>query len=115
MEKELKSWAPRLPSAGIKRRLFPDEQPHLDWHRVFAGLAGLAACVALTLSVISHETAAETYRPGPLAAMAWSNQAPPSYQLPDTAQSENRVNRATLAWTNPGHFSSIVGFTRDTN
>jgi hypothetical protein len=75
--------------------------------------ATAAACLVFTVAVASRENRASAAPSGPLVAMIWSNQTPPSYQVADTFQSENRVIRATFAWTNPARSNSSVGFMRN--
>lgn len=109
-EAELKSWKPRRPSASISRRLFPARSGRQEFARTLSWLATAAACLTFTVVVASRTDRAGASPEGSLVAMNWSNQAPPSYQMADTFQSENRVIRATFAWTNPSHSNSSVGF-----
>jgi len=110
-EAQLKSWKPRRPSASISRRLFAPRNAHPELGRALSWCATATACLLLTVGVVRHGDAGPAAS-NPLVAMIWSNQAPPSYFVADTFQSENRVIRATLASTNPGQTTSVTGFTQ---
>lgn len=108
------SWKPRRPSAKISRRLFGARAANHELMKAASWLATAAACVLFTVQSVRTGEGGGNHA-GPLVAMIWSNQTPPSYFVADTFQSENRVTHVTFASTNPGHSTSSVGFMRSTN
>ncbi len=118
LEAQLKSWAPRRPSAKIERRLFhrPARARVSELTRALAWLTPAAACMVFALAALRQESTAEgASRPEYLFAMALSNQAAVNVLHSDAAQPENRVVRASFEWTNRGGSGSSIRFMPLTN
>jgi hypothetical protein len=115
LETQLKSWAPRRPSAKIERRLFPRRGRVPELARALAWLTPAAACMVLALAAVRQEGAAGASRPDYMFAMAFSNQAGANIMHSDAAQPENRVMRASFEWTNRGGSGSSIRFMPLTN
>ena len=122
LELQLRSWAPRPPSAKLNQKLFPQSQPEAEvpsriTHHAsrevfsFRWLAPATAALLLVCLVLNqHNTAPLTggVRREPMVAMIMSNQSAISY-LPGTFQREQNIVLAdTFEWTNgSGSTSSI--------
>jgi hypothetical protein len=116
LEAQLKSWAPRRPSARIERRLFPQRMRAADLTRSLAWLAPAAACMILALATVRQEgVSTGAARPEYMFAMIMSNQASASILRDDGAEPENRVMHASFEWTNRGGSGSSTRFMPSTN
>jgi hypothetical protein len=112
-ETQLRSWQPRRPSAGLKRRIFfarpgtPTTAAFLGW------LAPVTACALLTLLVFNSGNGlpAGSSSHGTMVAMILSNQNYAAYVSDDSQNVQNRLSRVTLDWTNRGVSTSSIGFT----
>jgi hypothetical protein len=116
LETQLKSWAPRRPSAKIERRLFPRRVRVPELARALAWLTPAAACMVFALAAVRQEGgAAGASRPESMFAMVFSNQTGANFLHSDAAQPENRVMRASFEWTNRGNSGSSIRFMPLTN
>jgi len=110
-EAQLRSWQPRLPSAGLKHRIF-NARPRTS-EMVMGSLRRLtpaAACLLVALVTfyqggnLSHRPA----RPAFMVGMIGSNQIALAY-LPDNSRQElNSVSPATFEWTNRSSSTSSI-------
>jgi hypothetical protein len=88
----------------------------VDLARALAWLAPVAACMVLALAAARQEAgSADATRPEYVFAMMLSNQTPSNVLPDDGSQSENRVERASFAWTNHGDSGSSIRFMPFTN
>ena len=116
LEAQLKSWAPRRPSANIDRRLFPRRARAPELARALAWLVPAAACLVFALATVWQEGgAAGASRPESMFAMVLSNQTGANFLQNDAAQPENRVMRASFEWTNRSSSGSSIRFMPLTN
>jgi hypothetical protein len=116
LEAQLKSWAPRRPSAKIERRLFPRRRRVSELARALAWLTPAAACMVFALAAVRQEGgSAGAARPEYMFAMVLSNQTAANILHSDAAQPENRVMRASFEWTNRGGSGSSIRFMPLTN
>jgi hypothetical protein len=109
MEKELRHWTPRRPSAGLEKALFGPADA--DSRRFAPGLgfrwlAPVTACLLLTFAVWQEtgvSARGEHFAGGDLhGSLACSN------LLFCTGGGENFWNRVTFDWTKEGQFTSTV-------
>jgi len=112
-ETQLRSWQPRRPSAGLKRRVFsaqprtPTVAPLLGW------LAPVTACALLTLLVYNSGNGLPGIPAGrgAMMAMVLSNQNYAAYAADGSQNVQNRLSNITFDWTNSGTSTSNVQFT----
>jgi len=112
-EAQLRSWQPRRPSAGLKRRVF-SARPGTPAAAVFLGwLAPATACALLTLLVFNTGNAlpAGSGSHGMTVAMILSNQNYAAYAPDDPQSVQNRLATATFDWTNRGISTPNMRFT----
>jgi len=112
-ETQLRSWRPRRPSAGLKRRIF-SSRPGLPATAAFLGwLAPVTACGLLTLLVFNSGNGlpAGSNNHGTIFAMILSNQNYAAYASDGSQNVQNRVSSVTFDWTNSGSSSSSIRFT----
>ena len=117
LETQLRSWQPRRPSAGLKRRLFATPvslMPRMAW---FVGwLVPATACALLTFSVFTsgNSIPGRSSRPEPMVATMLSNQ---SFLVPAPEgpwKGQNELSSVTFDWTNrSGSTSSMPSFPRN--
>jgi len=109
LETQLRSWQPRRPSPGLKRKLFAVPMwlaPKLAW--ALGSLASVAACVLLTLSIFNSGNSGVSSHSEPMAALILSNRSDPAY-LPGNFQgAQNNVSSVTFDWTNQGGLTSSM-------
>src|SRR5207244_9812256 len=55
LEKQLRSWQPRRPSAGIKLRLFPDQRRRRKFIWAIGWFAPTVACGLVALAVLRQD------------------------------------------------------------
>jgi len=109
----LRSWQPRHPSAGLKRRIF-SAQPGTPGPAAFLGwLAPATACALLTLLAFnsSNGLPAGSSSHGMTVAMILSNQNCAAYASDGSQNVQNRLATVTFDSTNRGASSSNVRFT----
>ncbi len=105
LEKQLYSWAPRRPSAKLKRRLFGSSTAQTEPLAPFqlGWLAPAAACCLIAFAIFGQRNSAYLPRSataGPMVAMILSNQSYAAY-LPGSFQREqNGLPKDTFEWTN---------------
>jgi hypothetical protein len=112
-EAQLRSWRPRQPAAGLKRKIFAAEavMPTAAW--LWRGLAPTMACVLLTLMALNRGGDGPGQKP--MLAMVLSNQNCAAYASDGAQTAHNHVAAVTFDWTNHSSFKSIIGFTPTTN
>jgi hypothetical protein len=113
MNENLRSWQPRQPSAGLKRRIFrlvrAHESPAGRW--LWSCLAPTMACAAMTLIVFNHEG-------GGLKSelpIILRNQATAGVAATGEQTQENTLAAVTFDWTNQSVFRSSIRFTPTMN
>lgn len=112
LETQLKSWAPRRPSARIKRRLFPTPSTGLKMIMAFNWLAPTTVCMLLALAVFKQDNiSAASSRHDPAVAMMLSNQNFVAYLTRGSSQIEHNILPATFESTNRSDSTSTIGFT----
>ncbi len=112
-ETQLRSWQPRRPSAGLKRRIFsaqPGEPATAAWP---GWLAPATACALLTLLLFNSGNGlpAGSGSHGTMMAMILSNQNYAAYASDGPQNVQNRLASVTFDWTNSGISTSSMGFT----
>ena len=114
-EAQLSSWAPRRPSAGLKRRIFAAPARRLAASVWLLQLAPAAACLLAIIASFnqSNSLSSGSYHLRLMGGMPGSNQIvciPGLY-----VQEHNDVSNLTFEWTNRnGSTSSISSFSPDT-
>jgi hypothetical protein len=109
LENQLRSWQPRRPSSGLKRKLFAgpvNVTRRMAW--VLGSLAPATACALLTFSVFNSGNYNASSRPAPMVAMILSNQSSAAYASGNGDQSQNSLFSVTFDWTNHGNFTSSM-------
>ena len=112
-EKQLRSWIPRRPSAGIKARLFSPPAPKKAELAPVCWLAPAVACLCLALAAVgwTHSPAASRANQ-PMIASILSNQNCMAFLGGRSSQVDlNVLRRVTFTWTNKSVSNSIIGFT----
>ena len=113
-EKQLRSWIPRPPSAGIKARLFsaPPPAQKAEPASVYL-LAPAVACMCLVLAVLGWTHGpATSHANRPIFASILSNQNCMAFLGGRSSQIDlNALCRVTFTWTNKSVSNSIIGFT----
>ena len=112
-ETQLRSWQPRHPSAGLKRRIF-SARPGVPASTAFLGwLAPVTACALLTLLVFNpgNGLPAGPANQGTVLAMMLSNQNYAAYASDGPQMVQNRLASITFDSTNRGSLPSSMGFT----
>src|SRR5262245_33225217 len=97
LETQLKSWAPRRPSAKLEARLFGRAPARMS----FGWLAPAAACLLLAVSIVNPRNEgllASVGDSGPWVGAALSNQSYAAYFPANYRGAENCL--ATFEWTN---------------
>ena len=116
LEEQLKSLAPRRPSARIERRIFGAKSRAVELRRAVAWLAPAAACMVLALAAARPGAGSSAAaRPQSMFAMMASNRVYASLLSDSGAQPENCVVRASFQWTNKGDSGSSIRFIPITN
>lgn len=109
LEAQLKSWAPRRPSARLERKLFGAPASKAPLIQSFGWLAPAMACL-LFVGVIANQRSETTFSIGAvdeeMVAMSLSNQSYAAYLPGSFKQKQNRWD--TFEWTNGGGFTSSV-------
>ena len=117
LERQLRSWIPRHPSAKLKARLFagqavPEgENPWQFSWRHFAPVTGILFLVMVTLSSRNVDSIYFAGSPSEslLAAMALNNQTAASYFTSADSCDRNALPRETFESTNASHSPSGMG------
>jgi len=112
-ETQLRSWRPRHPSAGLKRRIFRT-QPNLTTRAAMLGwLVPATACALLTLLVFNpaNNLPGGSNGRGVTMAMVLSNQNYAAYASDGSQNVQNRLAGITFDSTNRGSSPSSIRFT----
>jgi len=112
-ETQLRSWQPRRPSAGLKRRIF-SARPGAPTTAVFLGwLAPVTACALLTLLVFNpaNSLPGSSAGRGAMMGMVMSNQNYAAYASDGSQNVQNRLAGVTFDSTNRGSLPSTLHFT----
>jgi len=112
-ETQLRSWRPRRPSAGLKRRILAGggEAPGPSARWLWGCVAPTLACAMLTLMVFNHDGLGQR----PDLAMILSSQNDAAYAAGGEQSPENHLAGVTFDWTNRSVFKSSIRFTPETN
>ncbi len=111
-ETQLRSWQPRRPSAGLKRRIF-SARPGAPGNAAFLGwFAPVTACALFTVLVLNSSSAlpAVSRSHGMMMSMILSNQSCAAYASDGSQNVQNRLSGVTFDWTNGGASSPSMGF-----
>ena len=116
LEKLLRSWTPRRPSAELERRLFgtPDAAPAQELPTFRLGWLAPASVAALLFCVLLNQHAGAgltgSASSGPMVAMILSNQSAAAY-LTCTAQSEqNNLPADAFKWNGGGVTARLTAY-----
>jgi len=117
LERQLRSWIPRAPSAKLKARLFAgqavleNENPWQFSWRHFAPVTGILLLVMVTLSSRNADSIYFAGSPSEslLGAMALNNQTAASYFTSADSCDRNVLPRETFESTNASHSPSGAG------
>src|ERR1700722_19528714 len=106
LEKQLRSWQPRRPSAQLKRRLFGYSfAPGARW--IIGSLVPAAACALLTLGFFCPPNGIRMAAPSPL--MVASNLSNTAFELDGFANKQNHWSSVTFDSTNESGLGSTTG------
>ena len=107
LEKQLRSWQPRRPSARLKRRLFGFSfAPGAAW--IIGSLAPAAACLLLTLGFFdAHQRDPTAAYPAPM--LVASNLSNTAFALDGFANKQNHWSSVTFDSTNRSGLGSTTG------
>lgn len=112
----MRSWTPRRPSEGIKRRLFGAKPEKTEVARITGWLVPAAACMLLALAVLRQEAGGSAPGRDSAVAMILSNHSPIVYLPEGTAPAGHNVMLpATFEWTNGRSYTPTLGFMPVTN
>jgi hypothetical protein len=109
LETQLRSWQPRRPSPGLKRKLFAapvNATRRMAW--ILGSLAPVTACALLTFSTFNSGNYAGSSHPVPVMAMVLSNQSSAAYAAGNDSESQNSLFSVTFDWTNHGNSTSSM-------
>ena len=111
LENQLRSWAPRRPSARLKRRIFSGATGRNEITAAIRWLAPAVACFTLVLAAFHQQNGipSESSRRAPMAAMILSNQTPAAYLSGGSQQERNNFTLLTFEWTNRNGSTSSIG------
>ena len=112
---QLRSWRPRRPSAGLKRRILqfagePDV-PTARW--LWGCVAPTMACALLTLMMFNH--AGDGLGQRPTMAVILSDQSCAAYATDGAQTEQNHLAAVTFDSTNRSVLRSSIRFTPTTN
>ena len=106
MERQLRSWKPRSPSAKLKQRLFGEAEPLVSPEAQFGGrwawLAPVMGCF-LVMVVVSHSRTGHgelSATPTNWLAAVASNQIYAAYIAGSFHSEQNALKKDLIAWTN---------------
>ena len=118
LEQQLRSWAPRPPSANLERRLFDRRAATESTPPTFrlAWLAPVTAAMLVACLVVNQRGNAVTPISGGsqgMVAMILSNQSAAAYLPGSFGREQNGLRNDAFEWTNGnGSMSSIRSFSR---
>ena len=105
LEKQLRSWQPRRPSARLKRRLFGYSfTPGAAW--IIGSLAPAAACLLLTLGLFNSRSGIPGGTPVPM--LIASNLSDTAFALDGFANKQNHWSSVTFDSTNRSGLGSTM-------
>ena len=114
-EKQLLSWQPRRPSAGLKRRILAmasgAEVPTARW--LWSCVAPTMACALLTLMALNRD--GNGLKADIPVGSIMSNQDSAAFAAGGVQSKENHLAALTFGWTNGSVFRSSIRFTPTTN
>lgn len=114
-ETQLRSWRPRRPSAGLKRRILgfagDVEVPTARW--LWGCVAPTMTCALLTLMAFSHTDDGLGQRPA--MALILSDQNCAAYATGGAQAEQNHLAALTFDSTNRSILGSIIHFAPTTN
>jgi len=103
LEKQLRLWAPRRPSARLKRRLFGRPQAQRPLGFSLNWLAPATAALLVVWVVFNQPDSAsfsETGKSGAMVAMILSNQSGAASPVDRFESEQNNLPANTFEWTN---------------
>jgi hypothetical protein len=111
-ETQLRSWRPRRPSTGLKRRIFIARTlsfPQIA--RVLGWFTPATACILLILLVLNPKNTASIglHRQEPILATIMSNQSY-AVHFVNHRMGQNDLSAVTFDWTNRSGSTSSMGF-----
>jgi hypothetical protein len=110
----LRSWRPRRPAAGLKRRIFGGPArlfSKTTW--ILGSLSPAVACALITFLAINRENSGGSLHQVSMIATLSSNQGVAESELAGFRKGENNWSFVTFDWTNRSGFtSSIAPFLR---
>jgi hypothetical protein len=113
-ENQLRSWRPRQPSAGLKRRIFGFARdldvPTARW--LWSCMAPTMACALLALMALDRDGGLKAKTPMTLILSTQDNAA---FASGGVQTKENHLAAVTFGWTNDSVFRSSIHFTPTTN
>ena len=114
-ENQLRSWRPRRPSAGLKRRIlnFAGESDVLTARWLWSCVAPTMACALLTLMAFNHDGGGLGQKM-PMALIL-SNQNNAAYATGGAQTEQNHLAAITFDSTNRSVLGSSIRFTPTTN
>lgn len=114
-EMQLRSWRPRRPSAGLKRRIFgfagEADVPTARW--LWSCVAPTMACALLTMMAFNRN--ADGLASKPAMDLILSSQNNAAYAAGGVQTEQNHLASVTFDWTNRSVFRSIIRFTPSMN
>jgi len=115
-ETQLRSWRPRRPSAGVKRRIMNfagggTVGPTARW--LWGCLAPTMACAMLTLMAFNRN--GDGLGQKPAMALILNDQNCAAYATDGEQTEQNHLAAVTFDWTNRSVFKSSIRFTPTTN
>lgn len=117
LEAQLRSWRPRRPSTGLKRRLFVTpvyRMPQMAW--LVGWLVPATGCVLLTFLMFDSGNAipGRSAHRNPMGVTMLSNQSLLVSTPETTWKGQNELSSVTFDWTNrSGSTSSMPSFPRN--
>ena len=117
LEAQLRSWAPRRPSASVERRLFARRPTAAELPPAFR-LSWLAPAFAALLLVglffnARSSTVIGSSNPVPMVAMILSNQSAAAYLSGSLPRAENRLPADAYQWPVRGGATSVISAVLD--
>jgi len=115
LETQLRTWVPRRPSLGLRKRLFgvpaaaltTQPSPAFRFGWLAPATAGVLALFLLSNQRDSDVSASRNS--APLVAMILSNQSPAAYLPGSFERHQNRLPADTFEWTNQSSSTSSIG------
>lgn len=114
---QLRSWAPRRPSAKLEQRLFPPQAELVEnWPvfrlRWFAPALATFLLMCVFMNQRSGPVISVASRPGTMVAAALSNQSAAAWLPGSFTREQNSLPAETFEWTNASGWTSSNGSLR---